>query len=213
MQHGRHDLPWRNTTDPWELIIAEVLLRKTTAQQALRVFKELAHISPAEIAQMADTDLEQILRPLGISKIRASQLKEIASKAITASMSDYQSDSFLRSLPGIGRYISNTVRSCAFGHPAPALDANMIRIIQRVFGWQSSRQRSREDRKLWEFAEKLVPIHQSKEFNWGVLDYAAAICTSRKPKCAGCVLNDICDYCRSNTSLSTFSISDEAING
>jgi A/G-specific adenine glycosylase len=70
----------------------------------------------------------------------------------------------------------------------------MIRVIQRVFGWQSERKRPREDRKLWAFAETLVPEGKCREFNWGVLDFGAFICTHRKPKCPECLLNEICDY-------------------
>jgi A/G-specific adenine glycosylase len=100
----------------------------------------------------------------------------------------------LRKLPGIGRYISNLVRCCAFGVSAPAMDTNLIRVMSRVFGWVSSCKRPREDRLLWQRAETLVPEKDARDFNWGMLDFASAICTHRNPKCENCLINEICSY-------------------
>lgn len=193
-QHGRHNLPWRHTDDPWKLLIAEVLLRKTTSTQVLSVYSYLSELSPFDVINIEAYELENILLPLGIHKVRAAQLKEIAIVFAEGNIDLYKSDDFLRSLPGVGRYISNSVRCCAFGSPVPALDANMIRIIQRVFSWVSRRKRPREDRELWAFAETLVPAEKSHEFNWGVLDFGALVCTHYNPKCGDCSISEICDY-------------------
>ncbi len=200
-QHGRHHLPWRSTRDPWKLLMAEVLLRKTTSVQAAEVYREIESLSPEDVVKIDDSKLENILKPLGIYKVRAAQLKDIAQALVSTDPEAFLSDSFLRSLPGIGRYISNSIRCCAFGHPVPALDTNMIRIIQRVFGWKSGRKRPREDKKLWAFAETLVPNNQGREFNWGILDFGASVCTYRNPKCPECPLNDICTFYRQQSTV------------
>ncbi|MCL4876223.1 MAG: hypothetical protein KJ064_06180 [Anaerolineae bacterium] len=196
-EHGRHDLPWRQTNDPWKLLIAEVLLRKTMSWQAVEVYKQMSRLTPEEIVNIDRDVLEKMLQPLGLYKVRASQLKTIAA-SVAEQMREggipFQSDEFLRSLPGIGYYISNAVRCCAYGYPLPTLDTNMIRVIQRVFDWQSKRKRPREDREFWKFAETLVPTWRSKEFNWGILDLGAAVCLPKNPKCDTCVLNRICLY-------------------
>jgi len=193
-QQGRNYLPWRQTTDPWKILIAEILLRKTTSSQVSRVYSKLENLTPKDIVSLDSSQLEYILMPLGMNRVRAEQLKVIAATTVNASFEDYQSDEFLRSMPGIGRYISNSVRCCAFGIPAPALDANMIRIIQRVFDWQPTRKRAREDKALWDFAESLVPCERCKEYNWGVLDFGSAICIARKPKCSLCSIQQICYF-------------------
>lgn len=194
LQEGRHTLPWRQTRDPWQLLVAEVLLRKTMTWQAVDVFNRLKDLGPSEVVAMSDDALETILQPIGLYKVRAVGLKAIARSVVYASAEELHSDKYLRSLPGVGRYISNSVRCCAYGDAAPALDTNMIRVVQRVFGWQSSRKRAREDSALWAFADTLVPIDAAREFNWAVLDFGAAICTARKPKCPICPLNDLCAF-------------------
>lgn len=192
--HGRHDLPWRQTRDPWQLLLAEILLRKTTSWQAEKVYDRIKDFTANDIVQMPLATLETLLQPIGLYKVRAAGLKAIAGRLSDVPLEVLHSDEFLRSLPGVGRYISNSVRCCAFNYPAPALDTNMIRVIQRVFGWESSRKRSREDRALWSFSDTLVPCDNAREFNWAVLDFGAAICTARQPKCDVCPLNDMCCY-------------------
>jgi A/G-specific adenine glycosylase len=138
--------------------------------------------------------LAKHLKPLGLSQVRATHLKLIANGFLNKDRDSFRSDHYLRSFPGVGSYIANSVRCCVFDEPLPALDTNMIRVIERVFGWRSKRKRAREDKALWSFAETLVPKTRPKEYNWGVLDLGAAICTARNPKCLICPLNDICQY-------------------
>lgn len=192
--HGRHDLPWRSTNDAWRILLAEVLLRKTTSAQAAAIYERLAEYTPYDIMSFDIEALAQILKPLGIHYVRAEQLRQIAQTVIDTKSEVLKSDELLRKLPGIGRYISNSVRCCAYGVSAPAMDANLIRVMGRVFGWKSQLKRPREDRRMWDMAEKLVPSDKPREFNWGVLDFAASICTHRKPKCDICPISDICNY-------------------
>jgi len=193
-QSGRHELPWRNTSDAWSILLAEVLLRKTTSTQAAVVYQMLAPYSPTQIVRMDKDVLASVLHPLGIHQVRAGQLQQIAQAVIDSSGEVLKSDEMLRKLPGVGRYISNSVRCCAFGVPAPAMDTNLIRVMKRVFGWISQRKRPREDGRMWQLAETLIPENLPREFNWGMLDFASAVCTHRKPKCESCPINDICNY-------------------
>lgn len=192
--HGRHNLPWRRTNDAWRILLAEVLLRKTTSVQAAAVYRRLCDLTPNDIIELDINVLAQILNPLGIHYIRAGQLKSIAQRVVDTKAEVLKSDEQLRKLPGVGRYISNSVRCCAYGVPAPAMDTNLIRVMGRVMGWRSLRKRPREDRRLWEMAERLVPAHQPREFNWGMLDFASTICTHRRPKCEICPIQNMCDY-------------------
>lgn len=193
-KYGRKDLPWRTLNDPWVILLTEIMLRKTTSEQVRELFPVFAHWSPTEILMMDFNELTEHLKPLGLSQVRAAQLKRIAEGFIDRDTNAFRSDDYLQSFAGIGRYISNSVRCCAFGEPLPALDTNMIRVIERVFGWKSTRKRAREDKNFWEFAETLVPKDRPTAYNWGVLDLGAAICTSRNPKCQVCPLKHICLY-------------------
>lgn len=193
-ENGRHNLPWRQTTNAWRILLAEILLRKTTSAQVVAVYQHINSFSPADILTIDETKLGDILKPLGIHRVRARQMKLTAQAVIDTDGKILESDEMLRNLPGIGRYISNSVRCCAFNTAAPAMDSNLIRIMARVFGWVSQRKRPRDDNRLWQLAETLVPLESPREFNWGMLDFASAICTHRRPKCEICPISSICNY-------------------
>jgi A/G-specific adenine glycosylase len=191
-EKGRHDLPWRKTKDPWELLIAEVLLRKTTSQQVVPIYLKLAHYSPQGIINMELNELEGIIKPIGIYKIRALQLKEAAVFFNSRTSKNEITDEEFRSIKGIGRYISNMVRCVSVKAAAPGLDANMIRVLTRFFEYPSKRKRPREDLLFWKFAESLVPTQHCCEYNWGILDFGADVCTFYNPNCLECRMREHC---------------------
>ena len=197
---GRHDLPWRKTKDPWLIMLAEMLLRKTAAVQVQPVYLELSTKSPNEIALMSLSDLEILLNPLGIYKERAVLIKQAAEIASDVEKEKFRSTEFLGSIKGVGPYNINAVLCFAFGEPKPALDRNMIRILDRVFSLKSEKSRPHTDKLLWEKASLFVPIDNPKDYNWGVLDLSSALCRPNSPKCSHCPLNAVCDYSNSLTN-------------
>lgn len=191
---GRKDLPWRKTKHPWKILLAELLLRKTTAQQAEKVFPYLSNIPLKELAEMNLSDLEQILMPLGIFRERARIISSAAAQAAAFGESLFTDMDKLSSVSGAGQYARNAVQCFAYGKPKPALDRNMIRVLERVFSIKSTKPRPHTDKVLWQTAEKIVSIEYPEEFNWGVLDLSAALCRPKNPVCLQCPLRDICDY-------------------
>jgi len=200
IENGRRNLPWRLTRNPWHVLLAEILLRKTTSLQVARVYENLTKPSLKQLKTMSEVELEDILRPLGMYRVRAKQLNAIAKALSELDNKCLNKSNIWENLPNIGRYARSTVLCFAFDVPKPALDTNMIRVITRVFGIESKRSRAREDIKLWEFAEALVPKKKCREFNWGVLDFANAVCTARKPKHDICPLQTICVKLRDSGS-------------
>jgi A/G-specific adenine glycosylase len=192
--NGRHDLPWRKTNDPWKLLLAEILLRKTTSKQVLPIYKILVDYSPLDLVNLQLKELQEILRPIGMSVVRATQLKDAANYFVSTPYIEKLNDDDLRLLKGVGKYISNMVRCISIGVAVPGLDANMIRVLSRFFGFVSTRKRPREDPNFWKFAESLVPQDYCREFNWGVLDFGAEICTFHRPRCLKCPLKSHCSY-------------------
>lgn len=193
-KNGRHDLPWRDTRNPWKLLLSEFLLRKTTSKQATDVYNRISGLGPEDIIGLTEGELIEILAPLGMQKVKARQLKEVAERVSETGPRALENRQDLMTLPGVGRYIANTVLCFSRGDPEPALDTNMIRVLIRVFGVQSKRARARDDRAFWDFAETLVPEARPREYNWGVLDLAAQVCKHTKPLCTSCPLTDICVY-------------------
>src|SRR5689334_12423962 len=94
--HGRHELPWRRTNEAWRILLAEVLLRKTTSGQAAAVYCQIADYSAEEIANLEFEQLAQILKPLGIHYVRAEQLQQIAQAVMDTDGNVLRFDELLR---------------------------------------------------------------------------------------------------------------------
>ena len=96
-------------------------------------------------------------------------------------------------LPGVGEYISNAVLCFGFNKPVPIIDANVGRVIKRVYSFPVKSAPSR-DKDLLIKMQEIIPDTRFKEFNLGILDLGALICVPRNPICAECPLTKICDF-------------------
>jgi A/G-specific adenine glycosylase len=195
--HGDKHLPWRNTSDGWAVLVATILLRKTTTAQVNKVYREFLrrYPKPQCLLSAGESEVEELTRPLGIEHQRAKQLVELAQEIVSTFEGRVPCNKEeLKNLPGVGDYTASEVLLTTCGQPEPLLDRNMIRVIERVFGIRPAKKRPHTDRMLWSFAKQLVPKdpQQAKTFNYGVLDFARKVCTAKKPRCGACPLRSIC---------------------
>jgi A/G-specific adenine glycosylase len=189
-------LPWRLTNDPFKILVAEFLLQKTDVEKVKPVYEEFLRHWPSseKLSQARLSSLSKCLHPLGL-KYKAERLKSTAKILLKKSRGQVpQSEDKLLELPGVGRYIASAVQCFAFNKHKAVLDTNVIRILERIFGIQSKKNRPRDDLILWNFAQKLVPKKNAKDYNWGLLDYGALVCKSKKPLCWECGLKNICIF-------------------
>jgi A/G-specific adenine glycosylase len=197
--YGEKNMPWRNTSDGWAVLVASFLLRKTTAIQVAKVYREFLkrYPSPQALLSASEEEVKEIIRPLGIEHQRSKNLLELAEEIVKKFNGRLPcSKEKLKELPGVGEYIASEVLLLACGQPEPLLDRNMIRVIERFFGIKSPKKRPHTDKALWSFAKALVPPNpeEAKKFNFGVLDFARKICTAKDPKCAECFIRDLCFF-------------------
>lgn len=196
--YGRHarTFPWRRTRDPYRVLIAELFLQKTQAKQVLPTYSAfIGRFRSVEV--LARAPLRQVrvaIWSLGLPA-RARQLKAIA-RALAARFGGQvpHTERELRSLQGIGPYTAGAVLCFAFGKKRAVLDANVIRLLARYFGLQSTRPRPRTDQKLWRIAEAMVPAERFREYNWAIFDFAAKVCRAKSPLCGSCPLRTGCRW-------------------
>jgi A/G-specific adenine glycosylase len=201
-KNNKRDFPWRHTNDPYAVLIAEMLLRKTTAQQVDGLYKALIGKYPnaKSLSEADENELRDMIKPLGMEHKRAKLLKEVSRVIIESYKGLIPSEQKeLLQLPGIGPYAANAVLSFSHAQNVPMVDTNFVRLTERVFGFKSSRARARDDKRIWEFAETIVPKGRSKEFNLAVIDFAASVCGARVPKCEACPLTFICVFFKKNS--------------
>ena len=198
-QNNKRDFLWRRVRDPYKILIAEILLRKTTARQVDRIYEGFLERfpSPEALAKASDKDVKNILTPLGMEHKRAKLLIEIGKILEERYCGGVPSrPEEIASLPGVGRYATNAVLCLAHGEDVPMVDTNAVRVVQRVFGFKSSRARPKDDPQLWKFVGTLIPLGRGREFNLGLLDLAATVCMPRSTHCLGCPLVEVCMYAK-----------------
>jgi A/G-specific adenine glycosylase len=192
-KHGR-DFVWRRSRDPYDVLLAELLLHRTRADVVEPTFLRLraAYPTPKLLAEADENEIVDLLRPLGYSH-RSRRLPSLGRALVERhnSLVPNQKKALL-ALPGVGPYVANAVLALGFGEREPLLDPNVIRIIGRVFGIRSERARPRDDRMLWDFLERLVPPSKPAEFGLALIDLGALVCTPRRPRCRECPLSARC---------------------
>lgn len=169
--------PWRETIDPYKILVSEILLQKTNVRKVVQVYNELIENYPSilDLANANYTTLFEIIKPLGLYN-RTDRLINV-SKIIVSQYNQIIPNDFniLKSFTGIGMYIATAICVFAFNQKRVVVDTNVIRVINREFGYFSQNKRPRTDMNLWSFVDTLAPETNIKEFNWGLLDYGSII--------------------------------------
>ena len=196
-KHGR-EFSWR-TLDltPFQHLVAELMLQKTGASQVEGLFPEFIkkHPDAASILAVEEEALAETLRPLGLFNRRARDLKKTAKLIVENDNVVPNTIEDLKALPGVGNYIARALSCFAFQQPVPILDANVGRVMKRVFSFPVKGAPSR-DKKLAQEVEKIIPEEDFQELNYGILDLGALVCLPRNPRCEECPLWKICDSAR-----------------
>lgn len=171
------------------------MLQRTKANQVMAVYSSFLERfpTPSTLAAAKLEDVEYFFRRLGLFW-RAEKMKALGDMLVTnfnSQIPDNREE--LVSLPGVGEYAANAVLASVYGKNVAAVDANVCRVIGRLFGMEA-RGEARRDPKFREVAQGMMPKSMAKEFNWAMIDLAALICLSQKPKCQICPLSNFCHH-------------------
>jgi len=192
--HGRHDLPWQNTRDPYAIWVSEIMLQQTQVAAVFGYYSRFMQRFPT-IASLAAAEQEQVLQlwsGLGYYS-RARNLHNAAQMIVDEHAGQFPQDfEAIQSLPGIGRSTAAAIAAFAFNQPRAILDGNVKRVFARHFlieGWPGS---LKVEKHLWALAEDLLPEESIVAYTQGLMDLGATLCTRTKPRCNDCPLNKTC---------------------
>ncbi len=188
-------LPWRTAPgvrrDPYRVWLSEIMLQQTTVPHAAPYFAAFTTRWPTveALAAARDEDVMQAWAGLGYYA-RARNLLKCA-REVAAQGGFPETESGLRTLPGIGPYTAGAIAALAFGERTPAVDGNAERVFARLLAikedWAAAKKR------IALLARDLVPADRPGAFAEALMDIGATICTPRKPNCAIC---PVAAYCR-----------------
>lgn len=196
---SQHKYPFRNVRDPYRVLIAEMMLRQTTAAQVSRVYPRFVKKYP-NIQVLAKADPRQVralIKPLGL-RSRCSNLLEM-SKIIQACFEGEIPSSVeaLVALPGVGEYIANSVLVRAYGQRLPLVDSNVNRVLSRIFTAKEKLAAKVAEAAFMNLSRYANP----EKLNYAIIDLAHSICTYSKPRCPVCPIRRSCLYAKSVANL------------
>ncbi|MCJ7762602.1 hypothetical protein MUP38_03995 [Candidatus Bathyarchaeota archaeon] len=198
------DFPWRKTRNPYHILIAEIVLRRTQANRVVESYNQLTnqYPTPAHMAQEDISILRKLFKPLGLIK-RADLLIEASKVIIQKHTGQIPTDlKTISTLPGMGIYSSRALMCLAFNEPVPMIDESSGRLLRRVF-CIDFKGPAYSNTKLLHFAASILPSAKAREFNLGLLDIAAAYCHVNKPDCLNCPVQKICMFKKQSTKPPT----------
>ena len=191
--NGR-ELPWRRTSDPYHILVSEIMLQQTQVDRVLPKYQEWLDKYPslAALAAAAEDEVAETWRPLGYN-IRPRRLQSIARESVARYGGQLPSDhETLLSFKGIGAYTAGAIRSFAFGQRAAILDTNVARVLFRIFVGRGDLKAHAMKKHLWDVSRTVLPRTQVFDFNQALMDFGATLCTARKPKCLICPMQADC---------------------
>ncbi len=190
----QRDLPWRKTTDPYKILVSEIMLQQTQVDRVIPKYREFLRKYPTldDLARARPQQVKRLWYPLGYN-YRPLRLRNIAREAV-AQYDGKLPDTLdgLMALDGVGRYTAGAVMSFAYRKDAPILDTNVERLLARLFGIRGDTKRSPVRNRLWQLAADVIPRGKAYIFNQALMDFGALVCTARKPSCPTCVMRRFC---------------------
>ncbi|MEW6217714.1 MAG: A/G-specific adenine glycosylase [Candidatus Bipolaricaulota bacterium] len=181
------DLPWRGTSDPYAILVSEVLLQQTRVEQALGYYARFLKAFPdlGALARASEEEVLHVWAGAGYYR-RARNLHRLAQAVAKTGLPAMAEE--LEELPGIGPYTAAAVASIAFGEPVAAVDGNVRRVLARLFAVEEP-----SSKWLRETAERLLDRDDPCSWNQAVMELGAIVCTPRSPQCDQCPVVRFCE--------------------
>ena len=205
-RRNARNLPWRQTRNPYAILVSELMLQQTQVSRVetkygefLARFPTLGHVARASAAHVAEA-----WQGLGYYA-RARHLHELARQVTDGGRAPNEpipgDPAALRALPGIGAYTAGAVASFAYERRAALVDTNVARVLKRVFAPSTNLKSPEGQRVVWRLAESLLPRtgRATWTHNQALMELGALVCTARLAHCGRCPL---CGMCRSASKQS-----------
>jgi A/G-specific adenine glycosylase len=196
--HGRHDLPWQNTRDPYKVWLSEIMLQQTQVATVKEYFARFLAAHPT-VTSLAAASLDEVLglwSGLGYYS-RARNMHRCAQEVVALHGGAFPQNAVaLQTLPGIGPSTAAAIASLCFSERVAILDGNVKRVLTRLLGFDADLAKSSNEKDLWQLATQALPNEDlwtaMPHYTQGVMDLGASLCSTRKPDCLLCPVQTLC---------------------
>jgi A/G-specific adenine glycosylase len=179
-------LPWRGETDPYRVLVSEIMLQQTRVAVVEDRYKKFLRQFP-RVEKLARAREQSVLAAWsGLGYYRRARALHAAAKKVAATRAFPQNADALMDLPGIGRYTSAAVASIAYGEPVAVVDGNVKRVLARLTGERFGEEQN------WHVAGELLDKKCPGDFNQAMMELGAMVCVPGKPRCGQCPVSSLC---------------------
>jgi A/G-specific adenine glycosylase len=188
------DLPWRRTRDPYAILVSEIMLQQTQVATVIPYYREWLRRFP-DFKSLAGASESEVLHAWqGLGYYSRARNLQVAASRISQDHGGQcpQTANELAALPGIGRYTANAILTFAFDHPVGIVEANIVRLLARMFNVSAAVDATVGREIIWRHAARLVPRRRAGEFNSALMDLGATVCLPRAPQCGICPAKTFC---------------------
>ncbi|MBI4028265.1 MAG: A/G-specific adenine glycosylase [Verrucomicrobia bacterium] len=187
-------LPWRETRDPYAILVSETMLQQTQVKTVLPYFQRWLARYPTVKSLAAAPDADVLKAWEGLGYYRRARLLHAAAKCIVTEFNGEfpKSTEDISSLPGVGPYTLGAVASIAFNLAMPVVDGNVMRVLTRWFGIRENATRAETRKQLWDLAQSLIPEGCAGDFNQALMELGATVCVPHRPFCLLCPVRTGC---------------------
>ena len=191
-KNGR-DLPWRRTRDPYAVLVSEFMLQQTQVATVIPFFDKWMRRFPDFAALAAASEHEVLHAWQGLGYYARARNLRATAQTIMEKHGGRFPDSLeaIRDLPGVGRYTANAVATFAFNRSVPIVEANIARLLARLFDIQIPIDTNPGREALWQRASDLLPSRDAGIHNSALMDLGALVCGTR-PDCVICPVRNFC---------------------
>lgn len=188
------DYPWRRTTDPWAILVSEIMLQQTTIPTVLARYEKWMQQYPTPQALANATEEEALRSWEGLGYYRRVKALQATARVITEKFNGQfpTEPQDIRSLPGVGDYTTGAILSFAWNQSAPLVDANVARVFARLCNDFTPIDSPVGKRAHWELAAQMVHPTQARVYNSALMELGQTICTLASPACIICPVRDFC---------------------
>lgn len=190
--HGRHDLPWQVTDDPYKVWVSEIMLQQTQVKTVLQYFERFIQRFPTvqDLGQASWDEVAPYWAGLGYYA-RARNLHKAT--GIVALHGHFpQTLEEWMALPGIGRSTAGALMSLGLRQYGVIMDGNVKRVLSRFFAIEDDLSKPVHERALWQLAEQLCPVERNHDYTQAIMDLGATVCTPKNPLCLYCPMQQHC---------------------
>jgi A/G-specific adenine glycosylase len=198
---NKRSLPWRITTDPYNIWLSEIMLQQTRVAQGTPYYIKFIKHFPT-VYDLANASEEEVLKLWqGLGYYSRARNLHFTAKVIVEEYNGHFPDTYkeLMKLKGVGDYTASAIASISFNQPEPVVDGNVYRVLSRYFGIDIPINSSKGIAYFKNLARELLNRENIRDYNQGIMEFGAIQCAPKNPLCLSCPLNETCIAYQTNS--------------